>query len=159
MPDYSKLLDLLQKHITLFEDLTRIEQDKLQAARAHDTEGLNECLNKEQAHALLIRGYDRKREALLKELSLEGKTFKELIPLLPDDCRYEFSKAFDELNAAYSLYKNTSDCAKQVIEVNAYRITSVLESLKYQRPTVTSEIYAPDGSLEAEKITFTDIKI
>lgn len=53
-------LDLVEKLILLFDDLTDIEQTKLEAVTAKDIEELNRCMKEEQAYLLQFRGLDKK---------------------------------------------------------------------------------------------------
>ena len=57
-------LDLAEKLILLFDDLTDIEQTKLEAVTEKNIDSLNECMKEEQAYLLQFRGLDKKREAI-----------------------------------------------------------------------------------------------
>ena len=66
-------LDLAEKLILLFDDLTDIEQTKLEAVTEKNIDSLNECMKEEQAYLLQFRGLDKKREAIQKDLGFEKK--------------------------------------------------------------------------------------
>lgn len=159
MSDFNELLALLKKHVALFEELTAVEQKKLEAAQNYDVPVLEECMKKEQANTLVLRGYDKKRTQLLEALSFKDMTFRQIIPLLPKEYSYEFTQAFSQLNDAYSLYQSTSNCAKQVIEVNIYRLGNAISNIKNNTNRSTADVYTPEGSVETDRFTFRDMKI
>ena len=72
---YLALLDGLRQEL---RRLTQVEQDKVAAVHSHDLNALNECMKREQAAALALRGREQQRDAMLKALGLEGVSLREL---------------------------------------------------------------------------------
>lgn len=159
MSEYNELLQLLKKHVTFFEQLAVTEQAKLHAARTQDITTLQECMKREQADTLTLRGYDKKRLQLQEKLSLQGLSYTQMLPLIPEEYRYEFSRTQKALNDAYDNYKKISDCAKEAIEVHLYYINNKLDELRKKTKTASGGVYSPDGSVSADKVTFKDMKI
>lgn len=159
MPNYSDLLELLKKYTVFFQELTVTQQTKLEATQQYHTEALDECMRKEQAATLALRGFDKKRLQLQDELGFHDYTFSQIIPLLPQDQQYEFSVVFKELNNSYSVYKDTADCAKRMIELNIHRLGIAVEDLQKRTNTVPTDIYSENGTIHPQEFTFKDIKI
>ncbi|MEG0564707.1 MAG: flagellar export chaperone FlgN [Hungatella sp.] len=159
MTDYDNLLALLHKHTLLFEELTGTEQAKLEAAKDYDIAKLENCMKKEQADTMVLRGYDKKRLALLDTLQFGNITFTQMIPQLPEEYRYEFSIEFDKLNDAYHLYRETADCAKQIIEINIHRLGIAIDELKKKTNTISGEVYTPEGMIVSDHFSFSDRKV
>lgn len=159
MPNYNDLLTQLEKYITLFEELTATQQKKLTAAQEFNMEVLDECMKTEQADTLLLRGYDKKRLKLQDELNFHDMTISQIIPLIPQEHQYEFTKAYRNLNDAYSTYKETADCAKRMIETNIYRLGSAIDGLRQKTNTASGSVYSEKGTVTTDPITFKDIKI
>lgn len=159
MSEYNDLLKLLKNHIDFFKELADTEQKKLDAARMHDIPTLEECMKKEQADTLIVRGYDKKRLELMEKLSLKDMTLRQMIPLLPKEYQPDFSDTFKDLTAAYSHYKKISDCAKEAIELNLHSINVDLENLRKKTQTASGRIYSHEGTVSTDSLTFKDIKI
>lgn len=159
MSTYDDLLELLKKHVVFFEELTATEQAKLEAARIHDIPALEECMKKEQADTLTLRGFDKKRLKMQEELSLHDLSFSQIIPLLPEEYRHDYTQVFNHLKDAYTKYKTVSDCAKEMIEINLYRVGATLEELRTRTKTNSGDVYTPDGTVPKDKFTFKDLKV
>lgn len=159
MSEYKELLELMHKHIVLFEELAVTQKIKTEAAQQYDMEKLEECMKKEQADTLALRGYDKKRVKLQESLNFAGMTFQQIIPLLPEEYEYEYSKAFQQLNDSYILYKSTADCAKLMIELNIHRLGKVIEELQNKHNLVSGKAYTQDGSITPGSLSFRDMKI
>lgn len=159
MSNCSELLALLKRYILFFQELTVTQQTKLEAAQQYNTEALNECMKKEQAATLALRGYDKKRQKLQDELGFHDMTFQQIIPLLPQDQQYEFSSAFEQLNNSYSFYKETADCAKELIEINIHRLSIAVENLHKETNTAPANVYLENGTIHTPDFSFKDMKI
>lgn len=159
MSNYKELLTQLEKYVVLFQELTATQQKKLEAAQDYNMEALDECMKAEQADTLLLRGYDKKRIQLQDELNFHDMTFNEILPLLPQEHQYEFSKTFRSLNDAYVQYKDTADCAKQMIEINIHRLSNAVEKLQKETNTASGKVYSENGSIDTQDFNFKDIKI
>lgn len=159
MSDYKSLLDLLQKYADLFDSLTENQEKKIQAVKGYNNDVLNECMKKEQADTLLLRGYDKKRLKLQEELSLGDMSFQEMLPNIPEEFQTEFVQMFRTLGDSYDAYKVSADCAKQLIELNIYRLSGAIEELKKKTNTASGEVYTADGSINPDNLSFRDMKI
>lgn len=159
MSDYNDLLTLLKKHVDFFNEMTVVQQEKLDATRIHDISALEECLKKEQAGTLMLRGLDKKRLALQEELSFQDMPMRQIITLLPEECQYEFTQVFKSLETAYSRYKKAGEAAKEAIELNLHQVNKTLDSLKAKTKTASGEVYSQEGSVSTDTLTFKDIKI
>ena len=67
--DYVQLLQDLEQTL---RDLTALQPEKIAAVRAHDLEVLNDCMKREQAASLALRGLEQKRAASGNRLIGEG---------------------------------------------------------------------------------------
>ena len=87
-------LDLLEKLVLLFDDLTEVEQTKLEAVTKKDIDTLNDCMKEEQAYLLQFRGLDKKRESIQKDLGFENMKFSQIITNIKDK---QYQQEFQEL--------------------------------------------------------------
>ena len=74
--DYLKLMRSLSKTLG---DLTEVEHDKNAAAARGDLRGVEECMKREQVLSLTLRGYDQKRDSLLRDLGITGVRLSTLV--------------------------------------------------------------------------------
>lgn len=113
--DYLKLLRDLAHTL---EKLTKIEQEKNEAASSGDVQGVELCMKREQAMSLSLRGYDQRRTAMLAALGLEGVKLKGLEEHSPEELRLETKAVAEELRRQYSLFQTASHVARNTLELN-----------------------------------------
>ena len=68
--EYSDYLALLSELCQLFDQISHVEQQKIDAVQGHALDELNEAMKREQALTLALRGCEQKRETLLTGLGL-----------------------------------------------------------------------------------------
>lgn len=127
---FRSYLHLLQELCGTLKTLTEIEQEKTRTVRGDDLAGLNECMKKEQALTLALRGYDQKREAVLASLGLAGTPLSQLAARAPESCRTEARDAAEDLRLQYSLFRGAAEVARDTLECNLHQIESVLQKME-----------------------------
>lgn len=95
----------IRNMIDLFGELVETEQQKLDAAAAHDVQVLEECVTKEQALQLRLRGLERSREKAQEQAGFGGLRFREILDRLPRD---------DIAHAIVSLNLVSSKCRTKI---------------------------------------------
>ena len=115
MNDFTAFTKVIEEFITLFDHLIEIEQEKLDAAVKNRVTFVEDCMHKEQAAVLQLRGLEQKREAEQKHLGMEGYTFRQILEEAPEE-------------VSASLSPSVSESAKDIIEVNLHMIQSALAS-------------------------------
>lgn len=128
--------------IVFFDEMTDVEKEKLKAVTENNMPLLEECMNKEQANILKLRGLDKKREQIQCDLSFEKLSFKEIIPLLAGEDKMELGSMLNEILIAVSLYKKYSENAKTAIEVNIHIINQILNQMKNKKDTKGISTYS-----------------
>lgn len=113
--DYLKLMVSLTHTL---EELTKVEQNKNDAASRGDLAGVEACMKQEQVLSLTLRGYDQKRDAMLAALDLRGTTLSQLENRCPDELQLEVKGVVEELRRQYSLFQAASQVARDTLEVN-----------------------------------------
>jgi len=81
MENYEAFKKIMQEYNTVLDRLLVLENSKTGIIASGKTSDLDDCMRKEEAEMLRMKGLDRKREKLLKENGLEGKTFREIVDL------------------------------------------------------------------------------
>lgn len=122
MNEFSAFIDVIKEFLRLFESLISIEQTKLDAAVKNRVSFVEDCMNKEQAAILHLRGLEQKREQAQKELGMEGLTFREILEKAPSDVEDVLRPMFDRLSGQIRTFQTLSESAKESIEVNLHMI-------------------------------------
>lgn len=128
MNEYSFFVETIKELIQLFEALVSVEQTKLDAAVNNKVSFVEECMNKEQAAVLKLKGLEQKREDAQKALGFEDLTFRQILERVPEDVHSELSPLFDQLSEQVRSFQSVSDSAKDIIELNLHMIQSSMAS-------------------------------
>lgn len=125
MNDFTTFTKIIEEYIALFDHLIPIEQEKLDAAVKNRVSFIEDCMHKEQAAVLQLRGLEQKRETEQKRLGIEGFTFRQILEHAPEETAV-LSPLFDQLAERVRTFRSVSDSAKDIIEVNLHKIQSAL---------------------------------
>ena len=71
MVDFSEYLNFLEELEHTLQQLVDVEQKKAAAVSARDLDALNDCMKREQAFSMTLKGFEQKRARLLAALGLE----------------------------------------------------------------------------------------
>lgn len=141
MKDFSGFIAVIQELIALFGDLIPVEQEKLDAAIKNRVSFVEECMHKEQAFVLQLKGLEQKREAQQKLLGLEDYSFRQILEQIPAETAAVLTPLFDQLAAQIRLFQSINASAKDIIEVNLHVINSALA-----KKSVGKETYSASGA-------------
>lgn len=145
------LIDLMKEYIKLFDQFQPLQEEKLKAAEAEDLAKLEQCINKEQAFSLALRGIEHKRDKMLKENNQLGMTLKEIIDKFYQDQREEMLDVYEEMNRKMTLFKSTNDSAMAIVQV---RLRDIDNTMKFSQKT-----YNENGDVPGSEQHLTNIKI
>ena len=120
--DYLKLLSGLSKTL---EQLSQVERDKNAAAARGDLAGVEDCMKREQALSMSLRGCDQKRDSVLSDLGLRGITLSQLEARAPEEFQLETKAAVEELRRQYELFQAASEVTRDTLEVNLRAIERI----------------------------------
>lgn len=123
--DLTSLHKVLTDLNKFMSELSALEQEKLNAVLKKDLNYLDECMRKQQAQVLRLRGLDITREKVSKELGLSGKKLEELLEEFPEDKRLQSEGVL--LQEAKKNFHKINLATKRAIEVNLYAIKKQAE--------------------------------
>lgn len=146
-----KLANLMKEYIKLFDQFQPLEEEKLQAAETENLVKLEQCINKEQAFTLALRGIENKREKMLKENGQQGMTLKEIIDKFYQDQKNELLEIYDEMNRKMKVFKSTNDSAMAIVNARLRNIDNTIK--------VSQQIYNQNGDFEGGEHHLTNIKV
>ena len=159
MENIDKFIEVIQEMINFFEQLQAIEKAKLEAVSKNDIIQLEECMKKEQAEILVLRGLERKQAQIQKDLGFETATFREIIELAPLEKQAQLKAMQKELSNSLEEFKSTKDGIKKTIELNMYAIDNALQRMVENKKHSNGK-EALDGSNEPKQNhSFTSKKV
>lgn len=137
MENIDKFIEVIQEMIIFFRQFQLLEKAKLKAVSKNDIIQLEECMKKEQAEILTLRGLEKKQAQIQKDLGFETATFREIIELAPLEKKAELEAMHKELSNSLEVFKSTTESIKKTIELNLYSIDNalkrIIENKKYSK--------------------------
>lgn len=124
--DVQNYLTFLSQLRCALDSLTQLEQEKIQAVQAGDLAALDECMKKEQAATLDLRGREQKRCALLKELNLESVPLREFSDHCPVQYKRQASELSQQVLRSYQVLSSAQKAARTLMESNLRHIQQEL---------------------------------
>ncbi|KMZ54341.1 flagellar export chaperone FlgN [Dorea sp. D27] len=130
MNEFSKILEEL---ITLFQELTSIENIKLNAGRTNQVSAVEECMTKEQSLVMRLKGLDKAREKKQEELGFGGMRFQEILDRFSGAEKEELLRLFESLSREIQMFQEVSEDAARMIEVNIRQLDKEIQKREGQR--------------------------
>ncbi len=145
--ELGKLFDDFAK---LFDQLSVIQQEKVQATNQDDLQALEHCMQREQAFSLQIRGMQRKKDQLSNALGLGSVSLREIPDHLSPSDRALIAPAMKKFRAAYELYASAAAASRAILETTLQEIEHALDEAGKAAPQAQSP--------RPQQGSFTDIK-
>lgn len=121
-------ISVIEDFILLFEDLTQIEESKLEAASKNRVTYVEDCMNKEQAAILKLRGLEKKREVTQEKLGFKGYTFQQILSETTGEEQEKLKELFDTLSRRIRQFQNINESARDMIEINLHMINKAINN-------------------------------
>ena len=107
-----EFIAILEDLIHLFQDMIQIEQDKLVAAQKDRITFVEDCMNKEQAAILKLKGLEKKRETCQERLGYKGCTFRQILSKVSGDDYTQLNYLFEGLSEHVRLFQDINNSAR-----------------------------------------------
>ncbi|WP_159442021.1 flagellar protein FlgN [Clostridium sp. Marseille-P2415] len=121
-------ITVIEDFIHLFQELIQIEQTKLEASKKNRITYVEDCMNKEQAAILKLRGLDKKRETCQERLGYKGYTFQQILSETSGTEHNRLKKLFDTLTHQVRQFQDTNESARSMIEINLHMINKTINN-------------------------------
>ncbi len=118
---------VIEEMISLFKQFTGIEQMKLKAATENRVATVEECMTKEQALVLKLKGLEQEREKYQKEAGYGGMKFREILAAVSDEEREILYPLFDGLSRQIQMFQEVNEDAEKVMSNNLRMIKKALD--------------------------------
>ncbi len=120
--------EVIEELIAVFIELSGIANVKLSAAKSNRAATVEECLKKEQAVVMKLRGLEAKREKIQAEMGFAGLKFKEILENLSEEEREDLLPYFDALSREIQLFDHANENVQTMLKVNLRNIDRELEN-------------------------------
>lgn len=134
MNDFGRVIKDL---IGVFKELTEVESRILQAAEQKRAAVIEECMVKEQAAVMRLRGLEKEKDRVQAAAGYEGLTFRDILNRAEDDEKSLLLPLFDELSREVQMFQEIHEDTVMLIELNLRQIKRISEQ-------ATGQIYS-DG--------------
>jgi hypothetical protein len=124
----NEFITVIEDLTELFQELIQIEQTKLEAVKKNRITYVEDCMNKEQAAILKLRGLERKRELCQEKLGFEGDTFQTILSKTSGDEHIMLNGMFNTLSDHVRLFQEINDSARTMIEINLHKINKAINN-------------------------------
>jgi hypothetical protein len=124
---------ILENHIALFDGLTSLEAQKLEAIVENDIDRLDAYMRAEQAYTLELRGLDIKREKIQENLGIAGLTLSAIIERTEGEQKKKLTDLYTNLRDKIEDLDAAITCTKKFIELHLDSIGFLEDKLKKQR--------------------------
>lgn len=124
---FSELPTLLAEVRKTLHKLIPLQQEKIAAVRAHDLDALNDCMKREQAASLALRGLEQKRCALLESLGLTNVSLSQLAQKCPPEYQAAVRDVAEALHRDSEELRSAQKAARTVVEKDLRRVNEELE--------------------------------
>lgn len=121
-------ISVIEDFILLFKDLIQIEETKLEAASKNRVTYVEDCMNKEQAAILRLRGLEKKRDTVQEKLGFKGYTFQQILSETTGEDQDRLRKLFDTLSRQVRQFQDTNESARSMIEINLHMINKAINN-------------------------------
>lgn len=145
MDKFSDFVNVINAFILLFDELIPIEQKKLDAAVDNKVLIVEDCMNKEQAAILKMRGLEQKREQAQKDLDMDGFTFRQILEASSEEHADILKPLFDRLSQQVTMFQSISESAREMIELNLHTIQSSLS-----KQAAAKSVYSPTRKVKKD---------
>jgi len=119
-------INVIEDLILLFQDLIQIEQTKLEAVKNNRITYVEDCMNREQAAIMRMRGLDKKRESCQEKLGFKNYTFQQILTESKNHESLQLKQLFDKLSNQVRQFQRVNEGVHSLIEINLYSINKTI---------------------------------
>ncbi len=128
MVDFSEYLNFLEELEHTLQQLVDVEQKKSAAVSARDLDALNDCMKREQAFSMTLKGFEQKRARLLAALGLEDVSLRELPSRCPPEHREAARRMSERLINQYRILSSAQEPSRILMESRLRLIEALPEA-------------------------------
>lgn len=113
---HGEFLNLLGELTDTLDQLAGLSRRKVDCTKQGDLEELDACMKREQVITLALKTLEKRREALLNELSLEGVPLSRVYEHYPSELQLQAREAVEALQHQFTRYQSGAAAARNAME-------------------------------------------
>ena len=113
--EYLMLLEGLGRTM---DQLAEIERKKTEAVSSSNLNAVEDCMTREQALSLSLRGFEQRRTAMLSKLGIPDTSLSQLEQYSPEGLELETRRAVEDLRRQYEMFQSAASVARNTLECN-----------------------------------------
>lgn len=125
--DFEGYLQFLTKLGQQFQQLVAIEQEKLQAVTEGNLALLNDCMRKEQAASLALRGLEQQRSQWVTKLGLPAGPLSDLPNVCPAPYRGQATQVVRTVLDQFRVLEGAREASRSLLEGQLHKIEKTLD--------------------------------
>lgn len=125
--DFAGYLQFLTKLGQQFQQLVAIEQEKLQAVTEGNLALLNDCMRKEQAASLALRGLEQQRSQWVTKLGLPAGPLSDLPNVCPAPYRGQATQVVRTVLDQFRVLEGARKASRSLLEGQLHKIEKTLD--------------------------------
>lgn len=125
--DFAGYLQFLTKLGQQFQQLVAIEQEKLQAVTEGNLALLNDCMRKEQAASLALRGLEQQRNQWVTKLGLPAGPLSDLPNVCPAPYRGQATQVVRTVLDQFRVLEGAREASRSLLEGQLHKIEKTLD--------------------------------
>lgn len=125
--DFEGYLQFLTKLGQQFQQLVAIEQEKLQAVTEGNLALLNDCMRKEQAASLALRGLEQQRSQWVTKLGLPAGPLSDLPNVCPAPYRGQATQVVRTVLDQFRVLEGARKASRSLLEGQLHKIEKTLD--------------------------------
>ncbi len=150
-----------EKYLSFLSDLSSdilmlcdLQKQKIKAIDVHDVSELNECIKKEQAASLKMRGMEQQRIKILEQLGLQGVKMQQMESKCPEEHKQKTQELVKLTTERYNEYTKIRNNVEQLLQRNMRMVETSLSNRGFVLEDDEKDIGLPTQTKQK-----TDIKI
>ena len=100
------------------DQLAEIERKKTEAVSSSNLNAVEDCMTREQALSLSLRGFEQRRTAMLSKLGIPDTSLSQLEQYSPEGLELETRRAVEDLRRQYEMFQSAASVARNTLECN-----------------------------------------
>jgi Fe-S oxidoreductase len=140
MGKYTEFKALMSEYNELLDGLLQIESEKIKSIAADELDAVGQCMRKEEAEMLRIKGIDSRREKLLKEMGFEGMTFGQVTEASAAVQKKELQPLYTQMKEKTERLQALAASTKNMLESKLIKAEAVMQ-------TAGGTAYGKDGKV------------
>lgn len=122
MDYYQEFCQFMAEYANLFDSMLVVEKEKLEALLSHELGQMERSIAAQQAAAMKLENFEKKRLEVQARAGFGGKTFQEILDMVDPQQSAELDRLFRRLEDAVNNVKFYNDRSMELVKMNLHTL-------------------------------------